>query len=87
MFFFLLFFGGCEHKTTTFFLFSWTSIESFKIQIKKTLPPTFDELNEMEYKRNKFEAAQNSLIIVYLTFSLAVAVVTALSIPVIFFEI
>ena len=44
-----------------YFLFSWTSIESFKIQLKKTLPPTFDELNEMEYKRNKFEAAQNSL--------------------------
>ena len=53
--------GGLKHKTTTFFLFSWTSIESFKIQLKKTLPPTFDELNEMEYKRNKFEAAQNSL--------------------------
>ena len=44
-----------------YFLFSWTSIESFKIQLKKTLPPTFDKLNELEYKRNKFEAAQNSL--------------------------
>ena len=58
---FFLFFGGHEHKTTTVFLFSWTSIQSFKIQLKKSLPPTFDELNEMEYKSKKFEAAQNSL--------------------------
>ena len=42
-------------------VFSWTSIESFKIQLKKSLPPTFDELNELEYKSKKFEAAQNSL--------------------------
>ena len=36
-----------EHKTTTFFFFSWTLIQSFRIQLQKNLP-TFDELNEME---------------------------------------
>ena len=36
--------GGRENKTTTFIFFSWTSIQSFKIN----LLPTFDELNEME---------------------------------------
>ena len=29
------FWGGRELKTTTFFIFSWTSIESFKIQLQK----------------------------------------------------
>ena len=38
---------GREHKTTTFFFFSWTLIQSFRIQLQKKLP-TFDELNEME---------------------------------------
>ena len=38
---------GREHKTTTFFFFSWTLIQSFRIQLQKDLP-TFDELNEME---------------------------------------
>ena len=39
--------GEREHKTTTLFLFSWTSIQSFKIQLKKNFP-TFDDLNQME---------------------------------------
>ena len=39
--------GGREHKTTTLFFFSWTSILSFRIQIQKN-SPTFDELNEVE---------------------------------------
>ena len=38
---------GREHKTTTFFFFSWTMIQSFKIQLQKNLP-AFDELNDME---------------------------------------
>ena len=41
---------GREHKTTTFFFFSWTLIQSFRIQLQKNLP-TFDELNEMEQAR------------------------------------
>ena len=41
------FMKGREHKTTTFFFFSWTSIQSFRIQLQRKLP-TFDELNEME---------------------------------------
>ena len=36
--------GGRELKTTTFFFFSWTSIQSFRIQLQTT----FDELNEMK---------------------------------------
>ena len=36
-----------EHKTTTFLIFSWTLIQSFRIQLRKNLPK-FDELNEME---------------------------------------
>ena len=38
---------GREHKATTFFFFSWTLIQSFRIQIQKHLP-TFDEVSEME---------------------------------------
>ena len=38
---------GREHKTTTFFFFSCTLIQSFRIQLQKN-SPTFDELNEME---------------------------------------
>ena len=38
---------GQEHKTTTVFFFSWTLIQSFRIQLQKQLP-TFDEVNEME---------------------------------------
>ena len=39
--------GGREHKTTIFIFFSWTSIQSFRIQPqKKSL--LFAELNEME---------------------------------------
>ena len=37
---------GREHKTTTFFLFSWTLIQSFRIQLQKK-SPTFDESNEI----------------------------------------
>ena len=40
--------GGRERKTTTFFFFSWTSIQSFRIQLQKKKLPTFNELNEME---------------------------------------
>ena len=39
-----------EHKTTPFFFFSWTSIQSIKIQLQKKMP-TFDEL--------KFEGARH----------------------------
>ena len=35
-----------EHKTTTFFSFSGTSIQSFRIQLQKKMA-TFDEMNEM----------------------------------------
>ena len=39
---------GREHETTTTSLFfSWTSIQSFRIQLENNLP-TFDELNAME---------------------------------------
>ena len=30
------FVGGSEHKTTTSFFFSWTSIQSFRIQLQKS---------------------------------------------------
>ena len=37
-----------KHETTTFFFFfSWTSEQSFRIQLQK-YSPTFDELNEVE---------------------------------------
>ena len=39
--------GGREHKRTTMFFFSWSSVHSFRIQLQKKLP-AFDELNEME---------------------------------------
>ena len=29
--------GGCEHKAMTLFLFSWTSIQSFRIQFQKKI--------------------------------------------------
>ena len=38
---------GSEHKTTTFFFFSWTLIQPFTIQLQKNLP-TFDELNDLD---------------------------------------
>ena len=44
------FFLEREHKMTTFFFFSWTLIESFRIHLQKKLP-TFGELNEMEQAR------------------------------------
>ena len=44
----LTFFVGHEHNTTAFFVFSRTSIQSFRIQLQKNLLSTFDELNEME---------------------------------------
>ena len=37
-------------KTTTFFFFSLTSIQSFRIQLQKNLP-TFNELNELKQAR------------------------------------
>ena len=39
--------GGREHKKTISFFFRWTLIQSFRIQLQKTLP-TLNELNEME---------------------------------------
>ena len=36
-----------EHEKGTFFFFSWTSEQSFRIQLQKNLP-TFVELNEVE---------------------------------------
>ena len=39
--------GGREKNSTTFFFFSWLLIESFRIQLPKSLP-IFDEMNEME---------------------------------------
>ena len=45
--------GGREHKPVTFFFFSRTSIQqTFRIELQKNLP-TFDELNDMGYKRDK----------------------------------
>ena len=44
--------GGRECKKTTFFFFSWTSIQSYRIHIQKKLP-TIKQL-----KSSKFEAAQ-----------------------------
>ena len=49
--------GGREHKTITLFFFFWTLIQSYRIQLQKN-SPTFDEQNEMEYLRFKFEAAR-----------------------------
>ena len=37
--------GGREDKTMTFF--SWTSIQSFRVQFQKKIP-TLDEMNETE---------------------------------------
>ena len=52
---------GREHKTT-FFFFSWTLIQSFRIQFQKHLP-TFDdrELNELELKCDKVWSCANLL--------------------------
>ena len=38
---------GLEHKTTIFLCFSWTLIQSFRIQLQRNLP-TFEELRVME---------------------------------------
>ena len=40
--------GGRQHKTTTFFFFSSTLIQSFTIKIQTRKKPAFDELNEIE---------------------------------------
>ena len=39
--------GRREHKTTIFFFVSWTSMQSFRIYLKKK-SPTFVELNEVK---------------------------------------
>ena len=39
------FWQGGEHKRSTFFAFSWTSIQSFRIQLRLKNSPTFDEFN------------------------------------------
>ena len=49
---------GQEQKTTTFFFFSWTLMQSFRIQLQTNLP--FDELNKME-QRDKVWGSANSL--------------------------
>ena len=36
--------GGRDHKKTNFLFFSWTSIQSFRIQLQKKLP-TFNEVS------------------------------------------
>ena len=41
---------GQDQKKTAFFFFSWTLMQSFRIQLQKNFP-TFDELNEMELAR------------------------------------
>ena len=41
------FFGVREPKTTTFFFFSWTSIQSFRNKLPKN-SVVFRELNEVE---------------------------------------
>ena len=43
---------GREHKTTTFLFFSWTLIQSFRIQLQKKLP-TFDELKWRFHSRRR----------------------------------
>ena len=50
---------GREHKTTTFLFFSWTLIQSFRIQLQKNLP-TFGELNKN--KGDKVRGSANSLL-------------------------
>ena len=69
----LTFCGGRDHKTMTFFFFSSTSIQSFRIKLQKKLP-TFDELNEME--RDKVRSSATSL---FSDVFVSVAVVVALS--------
>ena len=41
---------GREQETITLLFFSWTLMQSLRIQFQKKLP-TFDELNEMEWAR------------------------------------
>ena len=67
----LTFYGGRDHKTMTFFFFSSTSIQSFRIQLQKKLP-TSDELNEMV--RDKVRSSATSLLS---DVSVVVAVVVA----------
>ena len=61
-------FSRTENKTTTFLFFSWTLIQSFRIQLKNILP-TFDELNMMYgISAIKFKAARNHFLrIVFVT--------------------
>ena len=49
---------GRERKTTIFLFFSWTLIQSFRIQLQKKLP-TFGELNKN--KGDKVQGSANSL--------------------------
>ena len=49
---------GLEHKTTIFLCFSWTLIQSFRIQLQRNLP-TFEELNVRDgISAIKFHAAR-----------------------------
>ena len=49
--------GGREHKTTTSFFFSWTSLHSFRIQLQKKLP-AFARIERDEISAMKFEEAR-----------------------------
>ena len=48
---------GREHKTTTFLFFSWTSIQSFRIQLEKKIAKIW-RINWDGLSAIKFEAAQ-----------------------------
>ena len=54
------FYGGREEKKTTFFFFSWTLIQSFRVQVQKNLP-TFDKNWTRWSKREKVWSSANAL--------------------------
>ena len=49
---------GLEHKTTTFFIFSWTLIESFRIQLQKLALANIWRIKGDGISAIKFEAAR-----------------------------
>ena len=48
---------GREQKTTTFFFFSWTLMQSFRIQLQKNLPTFAGQIKGDGTSAIKFEAA------------------------------
>ena len=62
-----MFSGGHEHKPTTFFFFSWTLIQSLKIQPQKKLPTSDNERDGISashiFKRDVFVAV--ALVVAY----------------------